>query len=291
MATSIAIKPPSLVETFANRHGIDAGKVLSMLTETAFNQGKDAPLTPAETQAALIICNTYDLNPMLREIFVFRSKGKLLVYVPVDGWATIINRQANFDGMEFEEHFEDIDDRSTVEGNSGQFAKKRIYSVTCTMYRKDRSRPTRITEYWHECKRDTEPWKNMPIRMTRNRSMIQCARLAFSISGIVDEDEAATIEGFPSASTLEPTTKWDDSQAREITMLLNGLNWSFPKTSSFTKQYADRPTEAIAYLKKEQERFKRVTPKAEKQEPKPEPEPQQDAGPAAETEAEKAVEW
>lgn len=276
MATSITIKPPSLVETFANRHGIDAGKVLSMLAETAFNQGKDAPLTPAETQAALIICNTYDLNPMLREIFVFRSKGKLLVYVPLDGWATIINRQANFDGMEFEEHFDD---------------KGAIYSVTCTMYRKDRSRPTRITEYWHECKRDTEPWKNMPIRMTRNRSMIQCARLAFSISGIVDEDEAATIEGFPSASTLEPTTKWDDGQVREITTLLNGLNWSFPKTSSFTKQYADRPTEAIAYLKKEQERLKRVTPKAEKQEPKSEPEPQQDAEPTGEPEAEKAVEW
>lgn len=237
--TALVPAKPKLLEVFANRHGLEAEKVLGMLTETAFNQGKDSPLTQSETQAALVICNTYDLNPMLREIFVFRSKGKLLVYVPVDGWATIINRQAAFDGMEFEEYFD---------------GDGKIQSVTCTMYRKDRSRPTSVTEYTHECKRDSEPWNKMPIRMTRNRAMIQCARIAFSISGIVDDDEAQTIEGFtPPAGPRSP-------QEEELERYMEGSNWSAQKRRSFREQYAGRVEDAISYLKSETAKHSKAVP-------------------------------
>jgi phage recombination protein Bet len=174
---------PGVVRKFAEAYDLDPAKVMSIVSQTVFRPGKEEPpLTPEETAAALIVCNAYGLNPFTKEIYAFRSKGKLLIVVGVDGWSAIVNRQAAFDGVEFDEHFDE---------------KGNIEAVTCRIYRKDRSRPTSVTEWTRECKRNTDPWNMMPVRMTRNRSFVQCARIAFSISGIVDDDEATGIEGNP----------------------------------------------------------------------------------------------
>lgn len=172
-----------IITKFGERYDLDANKVMSIVAQTVFKSaGNEPPLTGEEVAAALIVANAYELNPFTKEIYAFRSKGKLLIVVAVDGWSTIVNRQAQLNGIEFEEHFDD---------------KGNIRAITCKIHRKDRVLPTVVTEYTHECRRDTIPWNTMPIRMTRNRAFIQCARIAFSISGIVDEDEAQTIEGAP----------------------------------------------------------------------------------------------
>lgn len=279
MATQLTIKPPSVMQAFGDRYGVDVTKVMAVVSATVFKQGKDeSPLSDAEVAAALIVCNQYNLNPFTKEIYAFRSKGKLLIIVGIDGWSAIVNRQESLDGIEFDENFD---------------ADGRIESVTCRIWRKDRKLPIVVTEYWRECKRDTDPWRNMPIRMTRNRSFAQCARIAFSIGGIIDEDEAQTIEGYPAQGPVVDQTapKWSEAQIIEFMSLRDTLKWQGSRISSFEKQYQSRPTEGLDYMRKEVEKLKRVTPKAEKQEPKPEPELQQDAEPAAEPEAEKAVEW
>ena len=63
--------------------------------------------------------------------------------------------------------------------------------------RQDRKRPVKTIEYLDECFRSTDPWKQMPSRMLRHKALIQCARLAFGFSGILDVDEAqyATVDG------------------------------------------------------------------------------------------------
>ena len=61
------------------------------------------------------------------------------------------------------------------------------------VYRKDRSRPTKVTEYFAECARATEPWKQFPRRMLRHKAVKEAVRVAFGISGITDEDEARDI--------------------------------------------------------------------------------------------------
>ena len=174
---------PGIIAKFGERYDLDANKVLSIVANTVFRgSDKEPPLTNEEVAAALIVCNAYELNPFTKEIYAFRSKGKLLIVVGVDGWSTIVNRQAQLNGVEFDEHFDE---------------KGFIHAVTCKIHRKDRALPTVVTEYTHECRRDTIPWQSMPIRMTRNRAFVQCARIAFSISGIVDDDEAMTIDGSP----------------------------------------------------------------------------------------------
>jgi hypothetical protein len=50
--------------------------------------------------------------------------------------------------------------------------------MECIIYRKDRSQPTAVREYFDEVKGEQAIWQKMPRRMLRHRVMQQCARLA-----------------------------------------------------------------------------------------------------------------
>jgi phage recombination protein Bet len=165
-------QPKSLVNTLATKYGIEPTKLLESLRNTYFKT-KDAALTNEEMAAALIVCNTYDLNPFLREVHATRTGGRLLVMVGIDGWIKIAQRSGQFDGMK-------IEDKWDEEGKP--------YSVTVTVYRKDQKYPTEVTSYFSEYRRDTEPWKQFGMRMLRHKGVKEALRYAFSISGIDDED-------------------------------------------------------------------------------------------------------
>jgi phage recombination protein Bet len=149
--------------------GTDGSSLIETLKATAFKgQVNDAQMT-----ALLVIANQYGLNPWTKEIYAFPDKGAIVPVVGVDGWARIINSHPQFDGMEFEQNDE---------------------QCTCIMYRKDRTRPVKVTEYMVECRRaNVGPWQSHPRRMLRHKAMIQCARLAFGFGGIYDHDEAERI--------------------------------------------------------------------------------------------------
>jgi phage recombination protein Bet len=161
----------TLTGTLAKRFELgDGAGLIETLKATAFKgQVSDAQMT-----ALLIVANQYGLNPWTKEIYAFPDKNNGIVpVVGVDGWARIINGNAQFDGMEFEQDDE---------------------KCTCKIYRKDRSRPTCVTEYMKECKRPSVgPWQSHPMRMLRHKAMIQCARLSFGFGGIYDQDEAERI--------------------------------------------------------------------------------------------------
>ncbi len=163
---------PSLVKRFAARFGVDEDKMLGTLKLTAFKVGNNGSVSNEQMMALLVVADQYGLNPWTREIYAFPDKGGIVPVVGVDGWSRIINSHEQFDGVDFEQD----DD-----------------SCTCTIYRKDRAHPTKVTEFSAECRRDTGPWKSHPRRMLRHKTLIQCARLAFGFVGIYDEDEAMRI--------------------------------------------------------------------------------------------------
>jgi hypothetical protein len=41
-----------------------------------------------------------------------------------------------------------------------------------------------------ECKRNTDPWKQFPKRMLRNKAVMQAVRAAFGSASLIDKDEA-----------------------------------------------------------------------------------------------------
>jgi phage recombination protein Bet len=151
----------------------NGAELVATLKATAFKGGTQ--VTDAQMTALMVVANQYGLNPWTKEIYAFPDKGGIVPVVGVDGWARIINSHPQFDGIEFEQ---DAD------------------SCTAIIYRKDRSRPIKVTEYMAECRRaNTGPWGSHPKRMLRHKAMIQCARLAFGYGGIHDPEEAEQIAG------------------------------------------------------------------------------------------------
>lgn len=164
----------ALLNRMAQRFGVDEAKLLTTLKNTAFKI-KDGEPSNEQMMALMVVADQHGLNPFTREIYAFPDKGGVVPVVGVDGWSRIINSHPEFDGMDFEQDAE---------------------SCTCRMYRKDRKHPIQVTEYLAECKRNTIPWQSHPRRMLRHKAMIQCARVAFSFSGIYDPDEAEAIVAY-----------------------------------------------------------------------------------------------
>jgi hypothetical protein len=179
--------PPSALQIMAARFNVDPAKLHETLKQSIFPKATDA-----EMLSLVVVANTYNLNIFLKEMYGFPAKGGGIVpVVSVDGWNSLLLRQPDFDGIEFE--FTD-----DSEGN--------VYSCTATVYVKNRSHAVKVTEYFSECVRPTDPWKNMPRRMLRNRTLCQASRMAFGISGIKHEEEALEIDAIVTSATSAADT-------------------------------------------------------------------------------------
>ncbi len=183
MSTALSVLTSNIAKQFNMG---DGSELQDTLKQTCFKGGTS--VTDAQMTALLIVAQQYSLNPFTRELYAFPDKGGIVPVVGVDGWSRIINSNTQFDGMDFEQ---DAD------------------SCTCTIYRKDRTHPTKLTEWMAECKRPgVKPWESHPYRMLRHKAMIQCARIAFGFGGIYDADEAERIieNSPPQTKTIDPAT-------------------------------------------------------------------------------------
>jgi hypothetical protein len=178
-------KSTGLVNRFAAKYGVDGDKMLKTLKDTAFRQrpAKDnrpqIVVTNEHMMMLLIVAERYELNPFVREIYAFPQENGIVPIIGFDGWITMINKRPELEYIEIREAPDGTD--------------KDDYYVETEIKRKDRERPTVIREYLKECYRNTEPWNEMPRRMTRHKSIIQCGRIAFGYSGIFDPDDAERV--------------------------------------------------------------------------------------------------
>ena len=180
----------------------DITDVLRGMIVSAKNQ-HGAQATNAELAIVTGVCATYGLNPLVKECAAFVSGGKLSVVVMVDGWYKLVNRRPEFDGVEFSDKLDD---------------KGSLASITCRMFIKGRERPVCVTEYMSECKDPkSSVWTKWPARMLRHKAYIQCARMAFGISEVIDDDEASRIAAnSPREKDITPAAKaidWDAIKA------------------------------------------------------------------------------
>lgn len=218
--TAVALSDrKAITVTVADRYGMEADTFEAALRNTVFLEG-----SKAEYAAFLVVCNEYKLNPLTKEIYAFKNKsGKIVPVVSIDGWVTLCNTHPQFDGMTFEDHVD---------------SEGKLYAITCTIYRKDRSHPIEIPEYLSECIRNTEPWK-MQHRMLRHKALIQCARYAFGFSGIYDQDEAERVE-----VTVLPEN--EDGGSLIAAPGFNGRKPAAPAEVVVEAEFEDRPTTQAA---------------------------------------------
>lgn len=179
----------SALQLMASKYSVEPKKLLETLKNTVFRGATDDELV-----ALVVVANEYGLNPLCKEIYAFPAKGGGIVpVVSIDGWIRMMNDHPQFDGIDYEfEHDE----------------QGKLIACTSVIYRKDRTKPVRVTEYMIECRRNTDPWK-MEHRMLRHKATIQGARVAFGFSGITDEEEAQATPGLardvtPAVARSEP---------------------------------------------------------------------------------------
>lgn len=185
MSQALTVQPPqSALAVMAGRLQCDPAKLFDTLKNTVFKGASND-----ELMALTLVANQYGLNPFTKEVYAFPAKGGGIVpVVSIDGWLRMINDHPQMDGLEVD---------YSVDEASGQ-----PISCTATIWRKDRSKPIKVTEYLSECRRPTDPWK-MVFRMLRHKAIIQCGRVAFGFGGIVDEDDAPHIQ--PAVARVVPT--------------------------------------------------------------------------------------
>lgn len=222
----VTTKTPSagLVVKFASKYEVAADKLLETLKLTCFKTKE--PINNAQMMALLVVADQYNLNPFTREIFAYPDKVGIVPVVGVDGWSRIINDNPMMDGIEFVYSPDTKDHKGKI-----------VHEwIDCIIYRKDRSVPTKVREYFDEVVRIVNfstPWDSHPHRMHRHKTLIQCARIAFGFGGIYDEDEAARIKD--SIKAAPPT------QAAQDTLdALNGkevqpIDVSFEEVKTFTE--------------------------------------------------------
>lgn len=204
-------KELSVITDLATSHGMSREQFEAALRATVV----PANMNNAQFAAFCMVAKQYALNPILKEIYAFPSKGGgIIPIVSVDGWCNIINSNPALDGIEFEDHLTD----------------GKLTAITCKISRKDRAHPVECTEYMEECRKETDVWRKWPSRMLRHKVLIQCARYAFGLSGIYDEDEAQRMVEIPPVESSEYITT---EQAIEIDLAVAALGMDREKFLQF----------------------------------------------------------
>ena len=123
-------------------------------------------MAPKQTLLALLrLARANNLDPLKEELaLALYDDCYWQAYITVEGYSKILNSHPAFDGITFS--------RSEESTNGIPIW------MECTIYRKDRSHPIVVREYFEEVKGGQANWQKMPRRMLRHRVMQQCARLA-----------------------------------------------------------------------------------------------------------------
>ena len=145
-----------------------------------------------ELKMFLSIATTYGLDPFLREIWCVDMNGRNVITTGRDGYLKIANRNPNFDGM-----VSDVvhaGDRFMKEGDN----IKHVYTVSnrgpivgayALVYRKDRAHSSYFFAPFSEYNKGFNAWKQYPSAMIQKVAESMALKRAFSISGLVTEEE------------------------------------------------------------------------------------------------------
>jgi hypothetical protein len=148
---------------------MEVAKILEMPMDELRDWVEESSLPDDLLKAIMKIAKRFKLNPVFGHIaWELDVTGDYEVYIPIDGWITLIHRQPTLQGIAFSQS---SDNENGIP----------IW-VECAIYRSDLTHPITVREYYAELKTDHPTWQQMPRRMLRHKTLQQCARLAFGIN-------------------------------------------------------------------------------------------------------------
>lgn len=203
-----ALLDEPMVKEIAEQYKLSAERFLtSSLTILSSRLSRD--MKESEVLAMCSLMKRYHLDPFaghlyLRETFEGQS-STILPVLKIDGWLTMLNGQEQFDGLEFAYSDEMIPNPlDNVEDPSA--GRKVPVWMEASIFRKDRTRPTVVREYFLEVYQNSESWRAMGCRQLRHKTIIQCSRVAFGLGGLFDEDDISRMLGEQHAEQGNGTT-------------------------------------------------------------------------------------
>ena len=142
---------------------------------------KDA--TDDEFMMFLKMCIAYNLNPLFKEIWFVKSKGRdPNIFASRDGYLKIAHASGKLDGIE----------SRVIEDSNGK-----PYKAVCTVWRKDMSRPfifeAKFSEHFNP---KSDAWIKYPSAMLIKVAEVGALRRAFAISGLVTKEEYSSENEF-----------------------------------------------------------------------------------------------
>ena len=215
---------------------VSVSEIVSVMRAQVFRPGKgDQPPSDAEVAAALMVAVSYGLNPFKREIFLIPTDRGYMPYVGVDGWATL--SAGRYKSLRFTY----VDDER---GNP----------ISCTCHMDTGTCTFEVTEYVSECRRSTKPWEVSPRRQIRHKTFNQTCRIAFGVSGVIDDEEpqgfdpekavGAPSEGRSRLQALVDARKANTKGAAPAAATVDPPMLDLPVVSSSTAAEVQEPAKA-----------------------------------------------
>lgn len=152
----------------------------------------------SELKMFLSIAGTYGLDPFLHEIWFMQMRGRNTIITGRDGYLKIANRTPEFDGMSSD--VVRAADRFVKEGDEikhlyGGANRGEIVGAYAIVYRKDRKHPAYFFAPFREYyKGNSGVWAQYPSAMIQKVAESMALKRAFSISGLVTEEEIGSQE-------------------------------------------------------------------------------------------------
>ena len=180
----------------------------------------------SELKMFLSIAGTYGLDPFLHEIWFVQMRGRNTIITSRDGYLKIANRTPAFDGMVSDVVFSN--DKFYKEGDSVKHLynaanRGQIIGAYATVYRKDRNHPAYCFAQFREYNKGGGVWSQYPSAMIQKVAESMALKRAFSISGLVTEEEISTAQIQEQPQTQSPQPEQPTQAEKERQALIKQL--------------------------------------------------------------------
>lgn len=184
-------------DTLASRMGVTREQLAGLVLANCLP--KDA--TDGDKLLAYHVIARHNLDAMLRELHFLKDRnGRLIPFLGYDGWIQKAHESPSFASGPFIRRVEKDGD----------------WGMEAAFMQKGAPEMVRMTAWYKEWNVQTNPnWKTRPEWMLTIRAVGKCARLAFGLSGIYDEDEARQMSPPEPREAPEQAPDAPDAPSRE----------------------------------------------------------------------------
>ena len=145
-----------------------------------------------ELKMFLHLSETYGLDPFAKEIWCIKMGGRPTIMTSRDGYLKIANRNPHFKGMRADvvyegDSFQKVGDE--VKHVYGIQNRGKPVGAYCFVYRDDRNYPIYVYAPFRDYYKSGGTWNTYPHAMILKVAEAQALKRAFSISGLVTQEE------------------------------------------------------------------------------------------------------